>query len=66
MVVKTTEDLSALIERVVAAQKKFAEFGGIRLHASRLRFEHPVTNEVIDVAAPLLKTDALWQAYGGL
>ena len=27
MVVKTTEDLSALIERVVAAQKKFAEFG---------------------------------------
>ena len=25
MVVKTTEDLSALIERVVAAQKKFAE-----------------------------------------
>ena len=39
--------------------------GGIRLHASRLRFEHPVTNEVIDIAAPLLKTDALWQAYGG-
>ena len=27
MVVKTTEDLSTLIERVVAAQKKFAEFG---------------------------------------
>jgi len=36
--------------------------GGIRLHAAQLRFMHPVTKRVIDVRAPLLKLDALWNA----
>ncbi|WP_428768597.1 pseudouridine synthase [Treponema sp. HNW] len=36
--------------------------GGIRLHASGLRFRHPVTGSLIDIHAPLLKTDALWDA----
>ena len=38
--------------------------GGIRLHAVQLRFRHPVTDKVIDVCAPLLKTDTLWDAAG--
>lgn len=36
--------------------------GGIRLHAVQLRFRHPATARVIDTYAPLLKTDALWDA----
>ncbi|MGI5173392.1 RNA pseudouridine synthase [Treponema sp. OMZ 840] len=36
--------------------------GGIRLHAAELRFEHPVTGALMDIRAPLLHTDTLWQA----
>lgn len=34
--------------------------GGIRLHAVQLCFRHPLSNILIDIHAPLLKTDALW------
>lgn len=34
--------------------------GGIRLHAVQLRFRHPLSGTLIDIHAPLLKTDALW------
>ena len=36
--------------------------GGIRLHAVQLCFRHPLSDTLIDVHAPLLKTDALWDA----
>ncbi|MCD8304041.1 MAG: RNA pseudouridine synthase [Prevotellaceae bacterium] len=37
--------------------------GGISLHARRLEFRHPVTQELVDVTAPL-PDEPLWQAVG--
>lgn len=39
--------------------------GGIRLHASRIQFAHPVTGAVITVTAPVESPDALWSAFPG-
>ena len=36
--------------------------GSISLHAYRVRFEHPVSHEMIDVKAPL-PDDSLWQSF---
>ena len=36
--------------------------GGISLHAWRVRFEHPVSHEMIDVKAPL-PSDPLWDIF---
>lgn len=37
--------------------------GSISLRAHRIRFEHPVSGNMIDVTAPL-PADPLWQAFG--
>lgn len=37
--------------------------GSISLRAHRIRFQHPVSGEMIDVTAPV-PADALWQAFG--
>lgn len=39
--------------------------GSISLMARRIRFEHPVSHEMIDVTAPL-PPDSLWQAFAGI
>ena len=36
--------------------------GGIHLHARKLKLEHPVSHELIEVEAPLPENDPLWQA----
>lgn len=36
--------------------------GGISLHARRLQFTHPVSQEIIVVTAPVPQNDAVWQA----
>lgn len=36
--------------------------GGIHLHARRLSFVHPVTNESIKITAPVPENDAVWKA----
>ena len=36
--------------------------GGIRLHAYKLSFIHPVTHKNITVKAPPVQPDTLWQA----
>ncbi len=39
--------------------------GGIRLHASRIQFAHPVTGDVVTVTVPVEAPDALWSAFPG-
>ena len=34
--------------------------GGISLHSRRVRFEHPVRHEVVEVTAPVPSDDSLW------
>lgn len=36
--------------------------GGIHLHARKLAFTHPVTNENIEIVAPVPEDDAVWKA----
>ncbi len=36
--------------------------GGIHLHARKLAFIHPVTNENIEITAPVPQNDAIWKA----
>lgn len=36
--------------------------GGISLHARRLEFIHPVTKDLVSIAAPTPQNDAVWQA----
>lgn len=36
--------------------------GGIYLHARKVVFEHPVTNKIVDIYAPVPK-DALWNVF---
>lgn len=36
--------------------------GGIHLHARKLVFTHPVTNENIEIIAPVPEDDAVWKA----
>lgn len=36
--------------------------GGIHLHARKLAFVHPVTNEKIEITAPVPSNDAVWKA----
>ena len=36
--------------------------GGIHLHARRLAFVHPVTNENIEITAPVPENDSVWKA----
>ena len=36
--------------------------GGIHLHARKLAFKHPVSQEEISVIAPVPKGDAIWEA----
>jgi len=36
--------------------------GGISLHARKLEFEHPVTKEKMEIAAPVPENDAIWKA----
>lgn len=37
--------------------------GSIHLHARAIRFEHPVSGEQIEIAAPPPLTDPLWKAF---
>jgi len=37
--------------------------GSISLHARRIRFEHPVSKEIIDVTAPVPANDNLWKSF---
>ena len=39
--------------------------GSISLLARRIRFEHPVSHEMIDITAPL-PSDKLWQAFSDI
>lgn len=39
--------------------------GGIRLHARRIQFTHPVTGDRITITAPVIDADSLWQAFPG-
>jgi 23S rRNA pseudouridine1911/1915/1917 synthase len=43
--------------------KRSEKEGGIRLHARSLTFHHPKKNEVINVTAPILNPDNLWNAF---
>lgn len=36
--------------------------GGIHLHARKLQFQHPVTNENLEITAPVPDNDAVWKA----
>lgn len=36
--------------------------GGIHLHARKLQFQHPVTNENLEITAPVPENDAVWKA----
>jgi len=38
--------------------------GGISLHARRVEFIHPVSNQVIVVEAPVPEDEPLWKAFG--
>lgn len=42
--------------------KRSDPLGGIRLHAWAIQFRHPVSGASVTVHAPLLESDALWQA----
>lgn len=42
--------------------KRSDPLGGIRLHAWAIQFRHPVTGDSVTVRAPVLESDALWQA----
>lgn len=37
--------------------------GSISLHARRIKFEHPVSKEIIDVTAPVPNNDNLWKSF---
>lgn len=39
--------------------------GGISLHARKLKFEHPVTKEKVEIVAPVPENDAIWKACEG-
>jgi 23S rRNA pseudouridine1911/1915/1917 synthase len=37
--------------------------GSISLHSRKIKFEHPVSKEHIEVTAPCQKNDALWSFF---
>lgn len=37
--------------------------GGISLHSRRVKFEHPVRHEVVDITAPVPANDSLWRFF---
>jgi 23S rRNA pseudouridine1911/1915/1917 synthase len=39
------------------------ENGGIHLHARKVRFQHPVRQEIIEITAPLPEDDAVWGLF---
>jgi 23S rRNA pseudouridine1911/1915/1917 synthase len=39
------------------------ENGGIHLHARKVRFQHPVRQEILELTAPLPKDDAVWALF---
>lgn len=39
--------------------------GGISLHSRRVRFDHPVRHEAVDVTAPVPSGDNLWACFEG-
>lgn len=43
--------------------KRSERGGGIRLHAGRIQFLHPVTGDLCTVTAPVENPDALWNAF---
>lgn len=45
--------------------KRSNQDGSISLLARRIRFEHPVSHEMIDITAPL-PSDKLWQAFSDI
>lgn len=45
--------------------KRSERSGGIRLHARRIQFTHPVNGDRITITAPVIEADALWQAFPG-
>lgn len=45
--------------------KRSERGGGIRLHARRIQFTHPVTGNRMTITAPVIDADALWLAFPG-